>query len=71
MGMVQAGPSATVDAFIGYYKPYATSHEDLDTDPEVFTLVTNAALSLASMVAQLRSGTYTPPDEGVQSPRQK
>ncbi len=71
MGLVQAGPSATVDSWIGYYKPYATSHADLDDDPEVFTLVTNAALSLAGMVAQLRSGEYRPPDARLQSPREK
>ena len=71
MGLVQAGRSATVDTWIGYYRPYATSHEDLDADPDIFTLVRNAALALAEMVAQIRSGRYRPPDENLHSPRQK
>jgi multimeric flavodoxin WrbA len=71
IGLVQAGPSAVADTWIGYYKPYATSHQDLDADTDVFTLVTNAALSLASTVAQIRSDRYHPPDEHVERPRKK
>jgi hypothetical protein len=71
MGLIQAGASAVLDAWIGYYRPYATSHEDLDADPDTFTLVTNAAQALAEMVAQIRSGAYRPPDAGLTSPRQK
>ena len=71
MGLVQAGPSAVLDAWIGYYRPYATSHEDLDADPDTFVLVKNAALALAEMVAQIRSGKYRPPDENLHSPREK
>jgi multimeric flavodoxin WrbA len=36
IGMIQAGPSGVVDTFIGYYEPYATSHADLDADPDLF-----------------------------------
>ena len=71
MGLIQAGPSAVVDAWIGYYRPYATNHEDLDADPDTFTLVTNAALSLATMVEDIRSGRYRSPDEGLESPHKK
>lgn len=71
MGMIQAGPMAAIDLFIGYYKPYATSHEDLDADTDVFATVRNAALSLANMVAQIRSGEYRPPHEGLNAPREK
>ena len=71
MGLIQAGPAAALDTFIGYYKPYATSHADLDADAEVFVQVRNAALSLANMVAQLRSGAYQAPDAGLRNPRQK
>ena len=60
-----------MDTWIGYYKPYAISHEELDADPDAFTLVTNTALSLASMVAQIRSGHYVPPDKNLHSPREK
>ena len=71
MGLVQAGPSAVVDAWIGYHRPYATSHEDLDADPVTFAQVTNAALSLANMVWQIRSGGYRAPDEDLKSPVEK
>jgi multimeric flavodoxin WrbA len=71
MGLIQAGRSAVLDAWIGYYRPYATSHEDLDADPDIFVLVRNAALALAEMVAQIRSGKYRPPDANLHSPRQK
>ena len=71
MGMIQAGPMAAIDLFIGYYKPYATSHEDLDADTDAFATVRNAALSLANMVAQIRSGEYRPPHAGLHAPREK
>jgi multimeric flavodoxin WrbA len=71
MGLVQAGTSGVLDAWIGYYRPYATSHEDLDADPDTFTRVTNAALSLAAMVAQIRTGQYHAPDEHLHPPREK
>ena len=71
MGLVQAGPSAVVDAWIGYYRPYATSHEDLDADPDLFATIKNAALSLAAMVSQIRTGTFMAPDENLHSPREK
>ena len=71
IGMVQAGPAAALDTFIGWYRPYATSHDDLDADAELFTQVDHAALSLAAMVAQLRSGSYRAPNAGLHSPREK
>jgi multimeric flavodoxin WrbA len=71
MGLVQAGPSAVLDRFIGYYEPYATSHEALDRDDALFDEVKNAALSLVNMTRQLRSGTYLAPDAELESPREK
>ena len=71
MKMIPAGKSAQIDTWIGWYKPYATSHEDLDKDTEIFTEVENAALTLANMVKQIRSGKYTAPDEGLHDPREK
>jgi multimeric flavodoxin WrbA len=70
MGLVQAGASGVLDTFIGYYQPYATSHDDLDQDPDVFEEVRNATRSLMNMVTQLRSG-WTPPDAGLHEPREK
>jgi multimeric flavodoxin WrbA len=71
IGMIQAGPQAVLDTWIGWYRPYATSHEDLDADPDTFAQVRNAALSLAAMVGQLRRGEYRSPAAGLHSPREK
>jgi multimeric flavodoxin WrbA len=71
MGLIQAGSSGVLDTWIGYYQPYATSHEELDRQPETFEEVTNAALSLVELVNQIRSGRYRPPDAGLRSSREK
>jgi hypothetical protein len=60
-----------LDTFIGYYEPYATSHADLDQDPDVFEEVRNAARSLVEMVRLIRTGGYTAPDRDLAEPRQK
>lgn len=71
IGMIQAGPMAAVDTFIGYYQPYATSHNDLDQDHEIFERVKNSATSVVKLAKLLRSGKYKKPDEGLQNPNQK
>ena len=53
------------------HKPYATSHEELDKDPNTFANVKNAALSLVEMVRQIRSGQYRAPDEDLEPPAEK
>jgi multimeric flavodoxin WrbA len=70
MGLVQAGGMGAQDLYIGYYEPYATSHQDLDADPDVFVDVENAATSLCNAVKALRSG-WRPPDHGLREPRPK
>jgi len=71
IGMSQAGDSAAFDTLIGYYEPYAVSHDKLDAMPDVFTEVEHAARSLVSRVRDMRSGTYKAPDAGLRHPRQK
>jgi multimeric flavodoxin WrbA len=71
IGMIQAGASSIVDTLIGYWEPYATSHDKLDSQRDTFVLVENAAKSLANMVRAMRSGAYRAPDEGLRNPRQK
>ncbi len=71
IGMVSAGPSALIDTWIGWYEPYATSHQALDKDEDLFVEVAQAAMSLTTMVGQLRSGEYHAPDEGQRAPREK
>jgi multimeric flavodoxin WrbA len=71
MGLIQAGASAALDRYIGYYEPYATSHDALDRDAAVQAEVANAARSLKETVRQLRAGTYRRPDAGLVPPRPK
>ena len=71
IGMHQAGTSAAVDTLIGYYEPYATSHDKLDAQPETFIQVENAAKSVVNLVRMIRSGAYHASDEGLRNPRQK
>ena len=71
IGMIQAGAQAAVDTLIGYYEPYATSHDKLDAQPETFAQVENAAQSLANLVRDMRSGSWRAPDAGLKNPRQK
>jgi multimeric flavodoxin WrbA len=70
MGLVQAGDSGVVDTWIGYYEPYATSHDALDRDEAVFAETENAAKSLCNLVVSLRAG-WRPPDAGLKPPRDK
>jgi multimeric flavodoxin WrbA len=70
MQLVSAGPSANIDRYIGYYEPYATSHDTLDEDAAIQEEVRNAARALMGKVRELRGGQRF--DEGtLQEPRPK
>ncbi len=69
MELIEAGPLSRVDSFIGLNKPYATSHQDLDENPDTFAEVENAARSLIFRTQQVRAGTYVELD--LPKPRQK
>ena len=71
MGLVDAGAQARLDRFIGYYEPYATSHEALDTDLPMQAEVRNVASAVANAVRQLRAGTLSQPDKGLTRARPK
>jgi len=71
MEMIPAGPTALIDTWVGWYQPYATSHDDLDKDKDLFAEVSNAALALANMVKIIRTGMYHAPDEKLHDPRKK
>jgi multimeric flavodoxin WrbA len=71
MGLHAAGDKALLDRFIGYYAPYATSHEALDRDKGVQEEVRNAARSLAEAVADLRAGRVPAAGADLQRPRPK
>lgn len=71
MRLIPAAPLAQLDRYIGYYEPYATSHDALDRDPAVQEEVKNAARSLAAAVRLARSGKYPVSDRGLDDPRPK
>jgi multimeric flavodoxin WrbA len=56
MKMVPAMPQGGIDRYIGYYGPYATSHEALDEDAAVQREVRDAAALLVEAVSLSRAG---------------
>jgi multimeric flavodoxin WrbA len=71
MGLVDAGAASRLDRYIGYYQPYATSHEALDRDEAVQEETRNVARAVANAVADLRAGKLSQPDRPLKHPRPK
>ena len=71
MDLHPAGNLAEIDRYIGYWKPYATSHEELDRDTDVQDEVRNAAWTLLEAVKAKRAGQWTQAGERLEEPRQK
>ena len=71
MGFIAAGPASRIDRFIGYYEPYATSHEALDRDTAMQEETRNAARALAQAIGELRAGRLSAPGKGLVRPRPK
>ncbi len=71
MGLLDAGQLARLDRFIGYYEPYATSHDTLDRDTAVQEEVRNVARAVAKAVAGIRAGRFTAPDAALEPARRK
>lgn len=71
MGMIDAGAQARLDRFIGYYEPYATSHDTLDADAPMQAEVRNVARAVVNAVKLLRAGTLSRPDQGLTRARPK
>ena len=71
MGFIDAGELARLDRYVGYYQPYATSHEALDRDKAVQQEARNVARALANAVRDVRSGKLSAPDADLERPRPK
>jgi len=56
MQLVRAGVSGAIDRYIGYYEPYALSHDALDRDEPVQEETRNAARSLIETIERIRKG---------------
>ncbi|MEX1126942.1 MAG: NAD(P)H-dependent oxidoreductase [Vicinamibacterales bacterium] len=71
MDLIPASPHATLARFVGYYEPYATSHDALDRDTALQTEVRNAARTLVEAVALRREGRLPTPGDTLTDPRPK
>ena len=60
MHLRPAGEPALIARYVGYLKPYATSHDELDADLALFEEVHHAALTLREAVTRYRSGELEP-----------
>ena len=71
MKLAPAGPAAELDRYVGYWKPYATSHDEFDADADLHDEVRNAALALAEGVMEQRAGRFKILGTTLEEPRQK
>ena len=71
MHLVPAGVPAELDRYIGYWEPYATSHEALDKDQAIQDEVRNAAKTLLEAVQARRAGRLVSAGYSLEQPRQK
>jgi multimeric flavodoxin WrbA len=69
MGLESAGTAATLDRYIGYWKPYTTGHADLDRDTVLQSEVQFAAGTLIKKMTKMR--THRPAPEEERPPREK
>ena len=70
MGLIGAGHQAEIDRFVGYYEPYASSHDAFDNDPAFQEESRNAARALIAAVKLMRKRGL-PPREIFKEPRPK
>ncbi|HVK42346.1 MAG TPA: flavodoxin family protein [Phenylobacterium sp.] len=71
MDLVPAGVNAELDRYIGYWKPYATSHDELDADQAIQEEVRNAARTLVEAAQAKHAGKLLMAGRELKSPRQK
>jgi len=71
MGFIDAGVQARLDRYIGYFEPYATSHEALDRDAAMQEEARNVARAVANAVVELRSGRLQAAQPRLSRPRLK
>ncbi len=71
MGFIDAGAAARLDRYIGYYEPYATSHDALDRDESVQEEARNVARAVAGAVVELRAGRLQAVQPRLSRPRAK
>jgi multimeric flavodoxin WrbA len=71
MGFIDAGAQARLDRYVGYFEPYANSHETLDGDLAFQQEACNVALAVAKAVVELRAGRLQAVQPQLKRPRPK
>lgn len=71
IGLVSAGHAAELDRYVGYYEPYATSHDTLDRDRALQEETRNAARALVRAVKLIRRNKFAQPDARLREVRPK
>jgi multimeric flavodoxin WrbA len=71
MGFIDAGMQSRLDRYIGYYEPYATSHDAFDEDGPVQEEARNVARAVAKAVVELRAGRTQAAQPILSRPRPK
>jgi multimeric flavodoxin WrbA len=71
MGLIDAGSRSRLDRYVGYYEPYATSHEALDRDDAVREETRQVARAVAQVTRAMRAGELETPLANEASPRPK
>ena len=71
MGFIDAGAQARLGRYIGYYAPYATSHEALDQDIAMQDETRNVARAVVHAVVELRVGRLQAVQPALRRPRPK
>ncbi len=71
MHLTPAGKTAELDRYVGYYEPYATSHDALDRDQAFQEEVRIAARTLMEAVTAKREGRLVTAGADLNEPRPK
>jgi multimeric flavodoxin WrbA len=71
MSLISAGRTAEADGYVGYMKPYATSHDSLDQDEAFQQRVRNAAHALGNAVKLERADKFQDPGRDLADPNPK
>ena len=71
MDLAPAGVNAELDRYIGYWEPYATSHQALDADAAIQEEVRNAARTLVEAAHARHAGKMLMAGRRLKPPRQK
>ena len=71
MGLIDAGAQARLDRYIGYFEPYATSHDVLDQDLSIQEEARNVGRAVAYAITALRNGELQSVPPTLRNPRPK